>query len=141
MDANIPKTERQLKVEQQVLGIVQDFFQRESSGLSMITVTRTDISRDMKHGTIFISVFPENKEEAAINFAKRMRSEMRHYVMKRLPVKVIPFFEVEIDYGEKNRLHVEKLLREDKKKTTLTVNEEQICETINEQLESELEDN
>lgn len=141
MDANIPKTERQLKVEQQVLGIVQDFFQRESSGLSMITVTRADISRDMKHGTIFISVFPENKEESAINFAKRMRSEMRHYVMKRLPVKVIPFFEVEIDYGEKNRLHVEKLLREDKKKTTLTINEEQICETINEQLESELEDN
>jgi hypothetical protein len=54
---------------------------------------------------------------------------------------VIPFFEVEIDYGEKNRLHVEKLLREDKKKTTLTVNQEQVCETINEQLESELEDN
>jgi ribosome-binding factor A len=114
MDANKPKSERQLKVEQEVLGITQDFFQRESSGASMITVTRTDISRDMKHGTIFITVLPENKEEAAINFAKRMRSELRHYVMKRLPVKVIPFFEVEIDYGEKNRLHVEALLRKDK---------------------------
>ena len=43
-----------------------------------------------------------------------MRSELRHYVMKRLPVKVIPFFEVEIDYGEKNRLHVDELLRKDK---------------------------
>lgn len=114
MDANKPKTERQLKVEQQVLGIVQDYFQRESSGASMITITRTEISKDMKHGTIFMTVFPENKEEAAINFAKRMRSELRHYVMKRLPVKVIPFFEVEIDYGEKNRLHVDELLRKDK---------------------------
>lgn len=97
-----------------MLGIAQDFFQRESSGASMITVTRTDISRDMKHGTIFITVLPEDKEDAAINFAKRMRSELRHYVMKRLPVKVIPFFEVEIDYGEKNRLHVDELLRKDK---------------------------
>lgn len=114
MDSNIPKSERQLKVEQEILGITQDFFQRESSGASMITVTRTDISRDMRHGTIFITVLPENKEDAAINFAKRMRSELRHYVMKRLPVKVIPFFEVEIDYGEKNRLHINELLRKEK---------------------------
>lgn len=134
MDANIPKSQRQLQVEQQVLGIAQDFFQRESSGASMITVTRTEISRDMKHGTIFITVLPENKEEAAINFAKRMRSEMRHFVMKRLPVKVIPFFEVEIDYGEKNRLHVDELLRKDKAA-------HQAYETLAEQKESEREDN
>ena len=115
LDANKPKSERQLKVEQQVLGIVQDYFQRESSGASMITITRTEVSKDMKHGTIFMTVLPEDKEDAAINFAKRMRSELRHYVMKRLPIKVIPFFEVEIDYGEKNRLHVDELLRKEKK--------------------------
>lgn len=134
MDANVPKSQRQLQVEQQVLGIAQDFFQRESSGASMITVTRADISRDMKHGTIFITVLPEDKEDAAINFAKRMRSELRHFVMKRLPVKVIPFFEVEIDYGEKNRLHVDELLRRDK----LT---HQAYEAEIEQRESEREDN
>lgn len=115
MDANNPKSERQLKIEQQVLGIAQDYFQRESSGASIMTITRTEVSKDMKNGTIFITVLPEDKEDAAINFAKRMRSELRRYVMKRLPIKVIPFFEVEIDYGEKNRLHVEELLRKDKK--------------------------
>lgn len=138
MDANIPKSQRQLQVEQQVLGITQDFFQRESSGASMITVTRTEVSRDMKHGTIFITVFPENKEDAAINFAKRMRSELRHFVMKRLPVKVIPFFEVEIDFGEKNRLHVEELLRKEKK-----ANEEYQAKITRPlpQVESEVSDN
>jgi ribosome-binding factor A len=134
MDANIPKTQRQLQIEQQVLGITQDFFQRESSGASMITVTRTEIGRDMKYGTIFITVLPESKEEAAINFAKRMRSDLRHFVMKRLPVKVIPFFEVELDYGEKNRLHIDALLRKEKMSA-------QVCEVVSEQLESELEDN
>ena len=134
MDANIPKSQRQLQVEQQVLGITQDFFQRESSGASMITVTRTEVSRDMKNGTVFISVLPENKEEAAINFAKRMRSELRHFVMKRLPVKVIPFFEVEIDYGEKNRLHIDELLRKEKA-------EGKLPQDIIDQKESEREDN
>ncbi len=138
MDANIPKSQRQLQVEQQVLGITQDFFQRESSGASMITVTRTEVSKDMKHGTIFITVLPENKEDAAINFAKRMRSELRHFVMKRLPVKVIPFFEVEIDFGEKNRLHVDELLRKEKK-----ANEDYQAKITRppEQVESEVSDN
>lgn len=114
MNANKPKTERILKVEQQVLGLAQDFFQRESSGLSLITVTRCEIGNDMRNGTVFITVLPESKEEAAIHFAKRMRTDLRKFVMKGLPVRVIPFLEVEIDYGEKNRLHVEELLRQDK---------------------------
>ena len=114
LDANKPQTKRQTQISLEILAKAQDFFQRESSGASLITVTRAEVSPDMKHGTIFITVLPESKEEAAINFAKRMRSELRHYVMKRLPVKVIPFFEVEIDYGEKNRLHVDELLRKDK---------------------------
>lgn len=113
---NISKepTKRQIQISLEVLAIAQDFFQRESSGASLITVTRCDVTADMKNGTIFITVLPESKEAAALDFAKRMRSELRHYVMKRLPVKVIPFFEVEIDYGEKNRLHVDELLRKDK---------------------------
>ncbi len=115
MDSNKPQTKRQIQLSLQMQGIAQDFFQRESSGASLITVTRTEVSPDMKHGTIFISVMPENKEAAALDFAKRMRSDLRHTVMKKLSVKVIPFFEIEIDYGEKNRQHIDSLLREAKK--------------------------
>lgn len=114
MDANKEPSKRQTQISLEILAIAQDFFQRESSGASLITVTRAEVSADMKHGTIFITAIPESKEPAALDFAKRMRSELRHKVMKRLPVKVIPFFEIEIDYGEKNRLHVEELLRKDK---------------------------
>ncbi len=61
-----------------------------------------------------MTVLPVDKEQAALDFARRMRTDMRKYVMKRLPVKVIPFFEVEIDYGEKNRQHIDELLRNEK---------------------------
>ncbi|MFA5131779.1 MAG: ribosome-binding factor A [Candidatus Paceibacterota bacterium] len=115
MDANKLPSKRQTQIALEILGIAQDFFQRESSGLSLITVTRAEVSADMKHGTIYITAIPEEKEPAALDFAKRMRSELRHTVMKRLPVKVIPFFEIEIDYGEKNRRHIDELLRKEKK--------------------------
>jgi ribosome-binding factor A len=111
LDANKELTKRQIQIALEIRSIAQDFFQRESSGLSLITVTRAEVSADMHNATIFITALPESKEAAALDFAKRMRSELRHTVMKKMPVKVIPFFEVEIDYGEKNRLHIESLLR------------------------------
>lgn len=114
MEINKGPSKRQIQFALEILGIAQDFFQRESSGASLITVTRAEVSPDMQHGTIFITAIPEEKEPAALDFAKRMRSELRHTVMKRLPVKTIPFFEIEIDYGEKNRQHVDELLRKDK---------------------------
>ena len=115
MDANKPQSQRQTQISLELRSIAQDFFQRESSGASLITVTRAEVSPDMRSGTIFITVLPENKEEAGLDFARRMRSDLRHTVMKRLPVKVIPFIEVEIDYGEKNRQHIDELLREGRK--------------------------
>ncbi len=106
-------SQRQTKVSLEILALVQDFFQRESSGLSLMTITRCEVSPDMRQGTIYMTVIPVEKEQAALDFARRMRTDMRKYVMKRLPVKVIPFFEIEIDYGEKNRQHIDELLRKE----------------------------
>lgn len=106
-------SQRQTKVSLEILALAQDFFQRESSGLSLMTITRCEVSPDMRQGTIYMTVIPVEKEQAALDFARRMRTDMRKYVMKRLPVKVIPFFEIEIDYGEKNRQHIDELLRKE----------------------------
>jgi hypothetical protein len=43
-----------------------------------------------------------------------MRSDLREVVKKRLPVKVIPFIDIELDYGEKNRVRVSELLHKEK---------------------------
>lgn len=114
LNPNKEPSQRQTKVSLEILALVQDFFQRESSGLSLMTITRCEVSPDMRQGTIYMTVIPVEKEQAALDFARRMRTDMRKYVMKRLPVKVIPFFEIEIDYGEKNRQHIDELLRQEK---------------------------
>lgn len=108
------KSRRQIQVGFELRAIAQDFFQRESSGASLITVTDAEVSPDLTNAKILITVLPENKEQAALDFAKRMRTDLRTAIKKKLQIRTIPFVEVDIDYGEKNRQHIDKLLREDK---------------------------
>jgi ribosome-binding factor A len=109
-----PKTQRQLKVNEELKKVAQDFFQRNSSGSSMITVTSADVSKDLKKANIYITVLPQDKELAALDFAKRMRTDMRSDIKKRLPIKSIPFVEIEIDEGEKTRQRIESVLLKDR---------------------------
>lgn len=105
---------RQIQVGLKLREIAQSFFQRESSGLSLITVTRASISPDFRSGTIFITVLPESKEQAALDFARRMRTDLRTKIKKEMQIKAIPFVEIEIDFGEKSRQHIDQLLLQDK---------------------------
>lgn len=88
------------------------FLARENNNTSLITVTSANVSPDFKRATIFITVMPESKEEAALFFAKRQRGNMRDFLKKNMNIKVIPFVEIEIDKGEKNRQKIDELLRE-----------------------------
>ncbi len=102
-------TLRQDKVSELLRTLVSEFFARESSRESMITVTRVNVSRDMKRSTIYISVFPEEKEGDALAFCKRRMSDLRGFVKPKLSMKNIPYFECEIDFGEKNRQDIDRL--------------------------------
>jgi ribosome-binding factor A len=108
-------SKRQVQVALMIRSIAQDFFQRESSGASLITVTNAEVSPDMRHATIRFTVLPESKEAAALDFAKRMRTDLRKTIMKKMQMKVIPFVEVEIDYGDKNRQHITEILLKEKR--------------------------
>jgi ribosome-binding factor A len=86
-----------------------DFFARNSSGGSLITVTNVFIYDDMKNADIFISVLPESKSEAALNFAKRQRTELQKYVYTKIRVHTLPFFDILLDKTERMYAKVVKL--------------------------------
>lgn len=92
--------------------LTAEFLIRENNGTSLITVTRADVSPDFRNATVFITVLPEEKEGGALAFAKRKRSELRDLLKDRMDTKVIPFIDIEIDKGEKNRQKIDDLLRE-----------------------------
>lgn len=86
------------------------YIEKESSPASMITVTRVILTPDNKTAKIMISVLPKEKEKAAYGFIRRNLGEMRKYITKGLKIHPIPFLEVAIDEGEKNRQRIDELL-------------------------------
>ena len=105
-------TGRQEKVANMVKELCAQYLMRENNQTSLITVTSATVSPDLKKGTIYITVLPTEKENAALGFAKRQRADMREFIKKNLQMKTIPFIDVMIDKGEKNRQKIDELLRE-----------------------------
>jgi ribosome-binding factor A len=104
-------TTRNEKVTNQIKELAATFFGRENNRTSLITVTSATCSPDMKRATIFITVLPNAKEKLALEFVKRKRGELREFLKNNMQVKIIPFLEVNIDLGEKNRQKIDELLQ------------------------------
>lgn len=104
--------ERNKKVANQIKELSAEFLGRENNRTSLITVTDCNTSPDLKKATIFITVLPSTKEHDALDFSKRKRPEIREYLKKKMNLKVIPFLDIKIDDGEKNRQKIDELLRE-----------------------------
>jgi ribosome-binding factor A len=102
---------RQTQVAEEIAHLAGQFLARESNGTSLVTVTRADISPDIKNAAIFLSVLPVDMEKPALDFAKRNRSEFREYLKTHSKLRRLPFIDFEIDYGEKNRQRVDELTR------------------------------
>ncbi|MCE9549333.1 ribosome-binding factor A [Candidatus Nomurabacteria bacterium] len=111
-DLNINQDGRQGKAANLIKELCAQFLGRENNNTSLITVTACSVSPDLKRATLFMTVLPENKEQEALGFVKRKRSELREYLKKNMATKTIPFIDVMIDKGEKNRQKIDELLLE-----------------------------
>ena len=103
---------RQVQVAEAIAHMAGEYFARESNRQSLITITRADVSPDLKNATIFFSVLPEKFEESALNFAKRARSDFRTFLKEKLRMKFLPDIDFALDLGEKNRQRIDDLTRQ-----------------------------
>lgn len=103
---------RRDRIADELRKIVATFLEKESNRMSLITVTRVTVSKDLKEAMVYITVLPEKNQEGALNFAKRRRKDLRTYVKKRINLKALPFFDISIDQGELNRQKIESLENE-----------------------------
>jgi len=105
-------TDRTAKVANLIKELSASFLGRESNKTSLVSVTDANVSPDLKKATIFITVLPESKEHDALSFAKRKRPELRTFLKQNMSIKNIPFIDIMIDKGEKNRQRIDELLKE-----------------------------
>jgi ribosome-binding factor A len=103
--------ERKQKVAEYIKELTAEFLLKENNNTSLITVTSATCSPDLKRGTVYITVLPESREAGALDFVKRKRKELREFLKKNMNTKNIPFIDVAIDLGEKNRQRIDELLR------------------------------
>lgn len=85
------------------------FIEENSNRQSMITITNVHLSSDFKSVIIFVTVFPEHKENAGMDFLKRQRTDARTYLKKHSRLARLPFLDFQIDKGEKSRQRIEEL--------------------------------
>ncbi len=101
---------RNEKIKNNIKELSAIYIEREAGNTSLITVTRVTLTPDGKRAVIMISVLPREKEKAAYGFIKRNLGELRKYVSKNLKINPVPYLDVEIDEGEKNRQKIDELL-------------------------------
>ncbi len=92
--------------------LASEFLMRESNRTSLITITGVEIFSRGARAKILFTVLPENQEQAALDFFTRRLSDLREYVQEHARMMRVPFFEVAIDVGEKNRQRIDEIERE-----------------------------
>ncbi len=88
-----------------------EFLQKESNYISVLTVTNVFLSDKGNRAIIFFTVLPLNKEKGALDFVKRKRAEFREFFKSKARMRALPFFDFEIDKGEKNRQKIDEIAR------------------------------
>lgn len=86
-----------------------EFLERESSGNAIITVTSIRLIESGKKAVILFTVFPADKENGVLDFAKRKRNGFRDFLKRESKLFRLPFVDFEIDLGEKNRQKIDEI--------------------------------
>jgi ribosome-binding factor A len=100
------------KLENAITREAAMFFEREGNRQALITVTHTVLTKRGNGATLFISVFPENKEQAALDFVQRNLGELRKVLREKIRSRAIPSLKIIADHGEQQRDHINALLKE-----------------------------
>ncbi|MCI5051011.1 MAG: ribosome-binding factor A [Candidatus Pacebacteria bacterium] len=106
------KGDRLEKLNKEMRKAFSEFIERESNRESLVTVTRCDTAPDLSNVIVYISVLPSDAEDKVISFLNRRRVDARTHMKKRVISRRIPQVNFMIDYGEKNRQHIDQLLKE-----------------------------
>ena len=97
------------KLKEILRELAAQFFSRTSNRQSLITVTDVEILSKGGRANILITVLPEEMEEKAAEFANRQLTDFRNFVQENSRIARIPYFEVKIDIGEKNRQTIDQI--------------------------------
>lgn len=105
-------SDRNEKMKEILRDLGARFLSMNGNGSSLLTVTRVELTPDGKRATIFFTVFPNDFEKTAVEFAERKVHDFKDFIKEKSKLGRIPFLSFQIDSGEKNRQKIDDLLNQ-----------------------------
>lgn len=89
-------------------------FQLRDPRVKMVTVTRAEVSGDLQHATVHVSIMgSEREQQLTMHGLKAAAGFIQSRLAERLQTKFTPVIHFELDQGVKNSLAIAQLLREE----------------------------
>lgn len=103
---------RQNKVSEEIAHKAGEFLVANvRAGGALTTVTRADISPNLRNVTIFVSILPKSREEEMMVTLKRLRTDFHDYLKEKMVIRDVPTVDFQLDLGEENRQRIDELTR------------------------------
>jgi ribosome-binding factor A len=102
-------TKRQDRLNELFRETAAEFVSGIANPQSLITVTRADVSPDIRACTIFFTTIPATEQHKAEDFLNRHAAELRSFAKGRLTIKRLPFFTFKLDVGERHRQRLDEI--------------------------------
>jgi ribosome-binding factor A len=80
--------------------------------IGFVTVTGAEISEDLRHATVYLSVLEDSKREDTLNIVRASASFIRSELGKRLRIKYTPFLTFRMDESIEYGMKMDRLLDE-----------------------------
>jgi len=97
---------------QREVGDILDRRIRDPRKSTMVTVTRVDVSQDLRHAKIYVSVLGDDEEkEAAQRLLRRATRFIRSELASFLDLRVAPEISFALDESAENYLRIDQVLK------------------------------
>jgi ribosome-binding factor A len=109
------KAHRQARVAEVVREVAAEtiLFELSDPRVKMVTVTRAEVSGDLQHAKVYVSIMGSpGEQKLTLHGLKHAAGFVQSKLAKRLKTRFIPIIEFVVDRGVKNSIEMTRLINE-----------------------------
>ncbi len=105
---------RHERVESLIQGELSTLLLREVEfeGVSLATVTRVEVQKDLDFADVYVSILPNAAAAKAVELLQKRRPYLQSLLLKKINIKPMPELRFRLDEGMKQAADIEKVFIE-----------------------------
>jgi len=122
------KTHRLARVAEAIREVASEtiLFELRDPRVKLVTVTRAEVSGDLQHAKVYVSIMGTDKEQTlTLRGLKHAAGFIQSRLAERLQTRFTPVIQFVLDQGVKNSIEMTRLINEALGKTTPSAPEDQ----------------